>query len=468
MIRQVKRALTTSAFVTATFLTATSASGHAGHHDHLARRGTLGVALAGDPKGVKVAAIIDARSASVFKLRVGDVITAVDGTPPGSPGALGSRVARLDAGAKATLAYIRDGKQHSVSGRLAARPIESFANGTVTLGEVPFEGGYLREILATPKGGANGPVLFLIQGFTCASVETTSPDASHARLIEGLLARGVSTYRIEKPQVGDSRGGADCANIGFKTEVAAFQAGYRALREKHGVAPERVIILGHSLGGLEAPLLAASGPSPRGVAVYGTVLRNWFDYMIDIVKVQPFIASGLDPVEGEEIGERLRPALERIMLRGESPPSVAASSPELAKLMRENLEWDGADHLYGRHYTYFREMAATRLAAAWKDTNSRVLSVYGEADFEAIDDQDHRLIADIANFYRPGSARFVLLPRTSHGMRLEGTPSEARERVKAAAAGQAVPPAPFNTEIVDLFGDWIASVMSAPPLRPAN
>ena len=36
-----------------------------------------------------------------------------------------------------------------------------------------------------------------------------------------------------------------------------------------------------------------------------------------------------------------------------------------------------------------------------------MLALYGESDIVALFDEDHRLIADIANHYRPGTGRFV-------------------------------------------------------------
>jgi hypothetical protein len=431
----------------------------------LKRRATLGVALGNDPAGAKVTAIANVQAAAPFGLKPGDVVVDLNGRPTPDAAALADQLARSEGGMNATLTVVRDGVRKTMSGRLVARPIEMFANGVTRMGAVPFQGGLLRDIFVTPPGGPKGPVLFLIQGYTCASVETSGPDSSHARLIDGLLARGISTYRIEKPQVGDSRGGPDCRDIGFKTETAAFEAGYRALRETYGISSDRIFILGHSLGGLEAPLLASRGPAPRGVAVYGTVLRNWFDYMIDVIKVQPFMAQGLDPVERESMAEQLRPVLERVMLRGEAPSAVAASNPDVAKLMREDLEWDGSDRLFGRHFSYWHEISTTPLTAAWKGTSSQVLSALGESDFAAVDDEDHRLIADIANFYRPGTARFVLVPRTGHGMRVDGTREEIRAR---ALTGQTAAPTPFNAELIPLFADWIASAMAKPSMSTGS
>jgi hypothetical protein len=49
----------------------------------------------------------------------------------------------------------------------------------------------------------------------------------------------------------------------------------------------------------------------------------------------------------------------------------------------------------------WRQIADQRLAAAWRAGSAPALTLYGEADFAAINDRDHRLVLDILNYYRP-------------------------------------------------------------------
>lgn len=424
--------------------------------DPLPRRGALGVALADAAGGARVTEFAFPAGAKALGLQVGDVVQSVDGRATPGADAVVQAMSGRPAGDKVRLAVSRGGRALELTGKLAERPRETYQGGSAAYGAVPFQGGLLRDILVTPPGGPKGPVVFLIQGYTCSTMEAPAGSAHH-ELIEGLLARGVSTYRVEKPGAGDSRGGVACPDIDFRTEVAAFSAAYAALREVHGVPADRIVMLGHSLGGLEAPLLAAAGPAPRGVAVYGTVARSWRDYLLDVYKYQPFMASGADPAKAEQDGEALRPLIERIYAKGESPAAIAAASADDARLLRDGLGWDGGDRLMGRRTEFWRQISATPFLSAWRDTRSQVLAAYGESDFAAIDAEDHKLIADVANHYRPGSGRFAFVPRTGHGMRLDGTREEARARKPGA------PPAAFNTELIELFGDWIAATMRAPP-----
>lgn len=420
----------------------------------LPRRAWLGAGLkVGADKAVTVSELLTPS----LGLKVGDVVLEVDGRPVSSTSEVASAVAARGGGEAGRLKVRRGGREMTLSGRYATRPTETYQGGSAAYGVTAFEGGRLRDILVTPTGGAKGPVLFLIQGYTCDSMEAAQ-GSSHQQLIEGLLARGISTYRIEKPRAGDSRGGPDCAAMDFATEVAAFKAGYARLTGELSVAPDRIFILGHSLGGLEAPLLAQAGPSPRGVAVYGTVARNWRDYLLDVLKYQGFMAGGADPAKGEIDGEKLRPLIEKIYARKLSPAQVAAESPETAELLKTWLGWDGGTGLMGRDVSFWRGISETRFMSAWRDTKSQVLAIYGESDFAAVDAEDHKLIAEVANHYRPGTGRFVLLPKTGHGMRLDG------DRAQAKARDADAPPGPFNSELVPLIGDWIAASMAKPPV----
>jgi pimeloyl-ACP methyl ester carboxylesterase len=342
------------------------------------------------------------------------------------------------------------------------RPLETYSGATVDYGAVPFRGGLIRDILVSPKAVANPPVLFLLQGFSCDSIESAAPDDPYRRLGEELVKRGLAYYRVEKPGLGDSSGTPACADIDFTTELEAFRAAYRHLIENRHVDPDRIFMFGHSLGGLEAPLLAAETP-PRGVAVYGTVLRNWADYHLDIDRYQTFLANGTDPADAAAATERDRELFRRYYFGKEAPAQLAAGNRAYGDAMREVMGWDGTDKVFGRNYKFMQQLAGLPIASAWRRAKTNVLALYGESDIVAIDDRDHKLIADIADFYRPGSGRYVEIARTGHGMTLVGNRREYRE--KAMAAGGAAPNGPFNPEVAETVAGWIRDSMARALVR---
>jgi pimeloyl-ACP methyl ester carboxylesterase len=430
----------------------------------LQRKAFLGVKMAPPPqqvRGVLVPEVIPGGTAQSIGVDAGDIIVAAGGRAVAQPGDVAGYAASLRGGDPADLTVIRDGKSIRLRGKAKARPYETFANATVDYGAVPFRGGLIRDIMVTPNGVANPPVLFLIQGFSCGSIEPASPDNPYRHLGGELVKRRIGYYRVEKPGDGDSAGTPACADIDLTTEIDSFRSAYRHLVEKRHVDPDRIFILGWSLGGIEAPVLAAETP-PRGVAAYGTVLRNWADYHLDIDRVQSFLSNGEDPTQTFAAAERHRDLIRRFYFGHETPAALAAGNPEYAEAMRNIFAWDGTDKMFGRNFRYTQEIADLPLAKFWRATKSNVLALYGESDIVALNGEDHRLIADIANYFRPGSGKFVEVPGTTHGMELVGTRSDYRE--KAIRAG-APPTGPFNPQVAADLADWIEASMRRPPVR---
>jgi hypothetical protein len=77
-------------------------------------------------------------------------------------------------------------------------------------------------------------------------------------------------------------------------------------------------------------------------------------------------------------------------------------------------------------------------------------------------DEDHRLIADVVNHYRPGTGRYVEVAGTDHGMELVGSRDEVRRH---GAAGGPPAPAAFNPEVGRIVAQWIHDSMAKPPVR---
>ena len=429
----------------------------------LARRAFLGIAMPPNlqtPGGATVGEVLPGGTGAAIGLRAGDRIVRAGDRAIASPTDVIAFAAPLRASAPVELTVRRGERQLVLRGRAAAWPRESYQGGTVDYGAVPWRGGELRDILVAPAGVAEPPVVFLIQGFSCATIEPINPAHAYRRLGEALLGEGVAYYRVEKPGMGDSAGTPACAEIDYATELDAFRAAYNHLTQVRGVPAERIFIFGHSLGGLQAPMLAAER-APRGVAVYGTLVRNWADYHRDISQFQSYLMTGQDPVEATQAAETFRDVFRRFYMERETPAAIAASSPALAQGLRDAFNWDGGDNVFGRHFKYDQDLAGLPLIAAWRDSRTNVLSIYGEADLVALFDEDHRLIADLANFYRPGTGRYVEIPRTGHGMDVIGTRLEVREHARASGTP---PQGEFNPEVARTVAAWIREAMARPPV----
>jgi pimeloyl-ACP methyl ester carboxylesterase len=424
----------------------------------LPRRAALGVQLApADNGGVQVVAVSPGLTADTAGIIANDVLTHLNGEPIEDVQDAVAMAGALRAGDAVQLEFTRAGQTLQAAATASPRPLESFSGAATAYGAVPFQGGLLRDILVTPANPApDAPVVFFIQGYFCASIEGPTPAHPYRALGQALVDQGIGFYRIEKPGMGDSAGGPQCVDTDFETEVNAFREGLRTLIEVHGVDPSRIILFGHSMGGVQAPILADETRGLRGVAVYGTAVRSWHDYMQELFRVQGFFSYGADPMGSEALAEAMRPLLNRIFLEETPLAEIGRRSPDHLIFLDNYLNWNGEEQILFRHVSYWRGANDARLAEHWGGGDAPVLAMYGEADFAAIDERDHRLIADIVNHYRPDTARFVLVPRTGHGFGLEGSREEARAR--NAANGGMPPEAPFNPEVGRILGEWVLAL----------
>jgi len=430
--------------------------------DPLPRQPLMGITAMPVAEGLRIAGTTRAAMAERLGLKPGDILLTVNGAATGSVQALLDAFATVPIGKPLQVTVLRAGRMLSLSAIQAPRPDETYPNATVRYGEVDVGPTRMRDILVTPDGIADPPVIFYVSGYSCASVEAPGPRGLYAALASAFADAGIAFYRAEKPGMGDSRGGTPCTRQTLAEEVGTFRAAYRHLIAL-GFPADRIFLLGHSLGGIEAPLIVAGEPPPRGIAPYGVMLRNWGDYIKDITTFQDFASIGVDPVEAYKQGERDRPILQAFFFGHRSPQQIAADDPAAGDRLKTLFGWDGGDQMYGRSWRLFQDLAGADFPEAWANVPTNVLSLYGATDEIALTSEDQRRIADIVNYYRPGTARFVEVPDTMHFMDLTGDRDTFRER-NVAAGGQIVPGA-YNPEIGRQIIAWVRDCMARPPVR---
>ncbi len=414
-----KIAIPLIALTVITLLTITTASGQ-----NLDRRAFLGVSSvqltdslrtlaqypAGD--GVYVTTIHNGGTAQQTGLREGDVITKLHDSIITSPQILSQTMLTVNAGDTFELSYYRDGNELSASAVAQTWPEpEDYDNRYL---EVPFDGGYLRAVLSLPRNISNPPVVYFVQGIGCGSIYYLQSFHPYKRIPEQFVREGYAVFFIEKPGAGDSKGTPVCAGIGFEYELKAFEEGYRFLKTLEGINTSEISIFGHSFGGIHGPILAEQF-QPKAVIAYGTGLRAWMDYLIELRRYQGVWLGG-DYADINELLHGLRQTYYQLFYNNKSPQELFEKEP-YRTVLQEQLGYQGeGEELYGRHYTFHVEANRRNLDLHWKNTHSRVLAIYGEADIEALYPYDHERIAELVNHYRPGTAEFWLYPETDHAL----------------------------------------------------
>ncbi len=391
----------------------------------LLRRASLGTALeavqeslpdAFNPlttEPVKVTYVVEGSSASQIGILAGDIILSVNNMPLQGVSWFVQKIGGLRESDPIHLQVIRQGQFLELSGVLKGTAPERSAHAEVIYNAVPYDGGLLRTIIHKPYGEGKRPVVFYIQGYDCSSVDNLREDDNLRRMLEGFSQKGYVVVKTEKPGVGDSRGGQPCAGINLHAEIKAFEASFNALQQYDFMDLQNVFIFGFSAGGVAAPLLQTDF-SPKGIAVFGTVIRPWFDYFTELVRIQRLLA-GQDYLVNEANYPGAVKFFYHFMVEQQTPQQLL-QDPEMADFMTSFFTYDGEAQLNGRHYTYWQQLQHTRLFEAWSRTPAHVLSLWGAGDVVAFNPLEHQLIADVVNHYQPGKARFVKIPHTDHGL----------------------------------------------------
>jgi uncharacterized protein len=434
------------------------------HAQNLQRKGWLGVQFenlaAEDVKklklsqngAVKVVQVIENSSASSAGVLENDVIVECNGTLITQISDLSTVASGFVEKENLEVKVLRNGKIKTLKGQVLARPIEQALNGEVIYGEMSFRQGLIRTIVNKPEGDGPFPVVFYLQGYTCSSIDNMSPSYSVKQLIEALVEKGYSVFRMEKPGVGDSYNLPDCRQIDYETELSAFNSGLAHLQTLNFIDKSNIFLFGHSLGGIVAPLMATEN-QPKGIIVYGTVLKPWAEYLMDIYREQREL-WGMDFVKIENEARIMFPLLNDFLVHKTPPAELAENNPEYAEMLSSSLGLNEEGQILDRHYTFWQQLQDKNLTEAWKNAGTNTFAIYGEADIAAINYKSHKTIAAIVNSYHPGKGKFLLLPNTDHGLYLTGNMEENLQLTDSERRSK-----PFNSQIVDIIDEWMQELM---------
>lgn len=340
-------------------------------------------------------------------------------------------------------------------------PHERIPGTTVQYGAIRSDRGYLlRTVVTRPEhaGPVRLPAVLFVPWLSCDPVEKPDPgDDGFAHLIRDVaMESGMVLMRVEKPGVGDSEG-PDCRQGGLEDERAAPRAALRVLRARPDVDTTRIFLLGGSIGGALAPVLASE--SPRGIAGVisaGGFSRTWYEHMLDIERRRLTLA-GRSPTEVNTAMRGFARFYAEYLLDRRTPAEVLAAHPELRPLW-----YDEPTHQYGRPAAYFHAVQQLDVEGAWAALAERgipALVVWGEYDW-IMGRVEAERAAEIVNARRPGLARLVVVPKTDHGLMAFATVADAfaderprydggagraviawlRQRIGAGARAAAVPP----------------------------
>jgi uncharacterized protein len=400
--------------------------------------------------GLYVVSVGEQGTGANLKLVPGDVIMAINGQPVDNKGALQSILAPVREGEILNVLVMRKKKQKELSGFVASKPGEVSDEYEVHYDRVTLGDGFLSMIITKPKGEGPFPVILFIPGYMCYSLDNIGKHP-YGQVTSRLTQAGYAVVRVEKSGEGSSLNTPDCREIGLQDEVKGFAAGLAKIYTLPFTDTANVFIFGHSLGAMQAPLVA-KGHRVKGIIVEGTSGDTWFEYILAMFRFQNPI-MGTDPAENETMIANSTPLLYRYLVEKEDP-ALLALNPVYDSILVAMMQYDGNGHIWDRHFTYWQELQDVNQAAAWRDTDARVLVFRGSGDLEAFSTEQHEGIVRTINHYHPGHGTFLLVRNCDHAFCKSDTPEESYKngQVKGYHYNS------FNPEVIRIVDEWIRSL----------
>jgi hypothetical protein len=397
----------------------------AGSYAQLQRKALLGAQLEyvtqSGVSGCRVLKVSKA-TAVALKLQENDIILKIGDSTFASSSEFGAMFSRYQPGQSLRLLVLRGKKKTELKATVQPRPFETDDNAEVIYDQAPFKSGLLRVIINKPKTQSPMPGMLFVPGYTCNSIDDLPANHPYKRIVDAYVDAGFVTLRIEKSGLGDSNNTPPCTSCDLMDEIANFEAGLKKLKSLPYVDSNRIVIFGHSMGGIVAPAVAAKN-EVAGVVVYGTLAKSWFEYQIEMLRVQNALA-GMDPLEVEKSVLEQYDVNYRFFIKKEKLQDLA-NDPKIDSLLRNTWEYDGKGKIYSRNAEYWRQIQDLPSLEHWKRTKAKVLVQFGESDFQAFSKADHELIVRTVNHFHPGNASLKTFPLTDHYFAKSGTMQEA-------------------------------------------
>jgi len=353
------------------------------------------------------------------------------------------------------LTVLRGKKELVLKAKAVARPYETDDNASVIYDEANYKGGQLRVIINKPFKETKMPAMLFIPGYTCSSIDELPPSHPYKRIVDAFVDAGYVTLRIEKSGLGDSKNTPPCESCDLLDEIENFEVGLKKLKSLPYVDTNQIIIVGHSMGGIIAPAISAKN-QVAGVIVYGTTAKSWFEYQIEMYRVQNALA-GMNPIEVEQSVLEQYDLNYRYFVKKEKLEDLA-KDPKADSVLRTAWQYDGNGKIYSRNAEYWRQIQDYPHLENWKNTTAKVLVQFGESDFQAFSKADHQQIVNTVNHFHPGNATLMTYPSTDHYFAKSGTMQEAYDKFGEGKIQQLFDE--YNPEVGQSAVRWSNDVLS--------
>ncbi|MDR0787248.1 MAG: alpha/beta fold hydrolase [Gemmatimonadota bacterium] len=190
-------------------------------------------------------------------------------------------------------------------------------------------GVHLAGTLTLPPATSRVPAVLLITGSGRQDRdETMFEHKPFLVLADALTRRGVAVLRVDDRGVGGSTGaGLTDASADFAGDVAA---GVAWLRSRPEIDPDRIGLIGHSEGGLIAPMVAVADPRIAFLVLWAGPAVSGLETVVDQVRLLN-LAAGAPPAIAEANAGLQRRVLEAVISGTDTEATRAAVNRVMAE-----------------------------------------------------------------------------------------------------------------------------------------
>lgn len=385
-------------------------------------------------KGILISRVIPGSTAEMAGFEKGDILLKIESTELTGTQQVVDLLKNYRSGQQLNYTLYHNGKTLTKKVTVQGLLRESYAGLEVIYSSVRAGDSELRTIITKPAKSGKLPAILFIQGIGCYSLDSPLDSSrSEIQLFNQLARKGFVVMRVDKSGIGDSKG-MPCEKIDFNAELEGYMQAFASMKRLEYVDTSKTFILGHSMGGVMAPLIAKKY-SVAGIVAYGTIGVNFMEYWINTRKTIGD-AYQMDDVEKDDyIKEQTQCAALLLNARMTKEEAVKIN-PECAATF---------DVLLLRDYQFWYQLYDVNIPGNWRTYPGKVLAMWGSTDFIAAK-QEHQFIAEVVNGAHPGNATFMVAENSSHAMQTAATFSEARTN-----------PGPYNRIVGEKIGEWLTA-----------